>query len=48
MAKPQSRPLPPKSPPAPKVIHHTTGGPNSGTRGNPHAGKGNPHGHGKR
>ena len=47
MAKQPKRP-PPKVPPPKPVINRTSGGPNSGSRGNPHAGKGNPHGHGKR
>lgn len=44
-SKDSRRPAPP---PPRKIIHRTSGGPNAGQRGNPHAGKGNPHGHGKR
>jgi hypothetical protein len=42
------KPVPPKQAPKPPIINRTTGGPNSGGKGNAHAGKGNPHGHGKR
>ncbi len=38
----------PPAPPPRKIIHRSTGGPNSGSKGNAHAGKGNPHGRGKR
>jgi hypothetical protein len=42
------KPVPPKQAPKPPIINRTTVGPNSGGKGNAHAGKGNPHGHGKR
>ena len=43
------RPIKPKAVPPRPIINRTTAGPNTGHgKGNSHAGKGNPHGHGKR